>query len=143
LMTEQGDAPTPEQLRARREIEQLQKQHWPDPEPKRMTAQAKAEFFDAFCNGQIFTDRHCVDPRYVGVVFLPLGMCTPMPDSYAAKVGVVWQHLSKAGPRAVEGMPMFDSIEIMHREDWDELRAKIQEEREHRRAVREKIERGE
>ena len=37
---------------------------------------------------------------------------------WARDLGVVYEHMSEAGPRAINGYPMFMSLRLMHREDW-------------------------
>ena len=37
---------------------------------------------------------------------------------WARDLGVVYEHMSAAGPRAINGYPMFMSLRLMHREDW-------------------------
>jgi hypothetical protein len=44
---------------------------------------------------------------------------------WAADVGVIYEHYEKAGPRGVNGYPMFMSMRILHREDWDIVRPAV------------------
>ena len=37
---------------------------------------------------------------------------------WARDLGVVYERLSQAGPRAINGYPMFMSLRLLHREDW-------------------------
>jgi len=38
-------------------------------------------------------------------------------------LGVVYEHYDKAGPRGINGYPMFTSLRMLHREDWEVVRA--------------------
>jgi hypothetical protein len=50
---------------------------------------------------------------------------------WAKNLGCVWENLSAAGPRSINGCPIFFSMRMMHREDWERARGAI--EREHAR----------
>jgi hypothetical protein len=49
---------------------------------------------------------------------------------YFRDLGILWEWMHKAGPRSVNGYPIFFSLRIMHREDWNRaLKAIIREEK--------------
>lgn len=37
---------------------------------------------------------------------------------WARDLGVIYEHMSAAGPRGINGYPMFMSLRLMHRDDW-------------------------
>lgn len=47
---------------------------------------------------------------------------------WTSDVGVIYEHYDKAGPRGINGYPMFVSMCILHREDWDIVRPAVQRE---------------
>lgn len=49
---------------------------------------------------------------------------------HASQVGILWEYLSQAGPRSINGMPMFTSVHIMHKDDWQRAAAAYERERE-------------
>jgi hypothetical protein len=69
--------------------------------------------------GRIFTDRHLDDPKDVGMVFMPimLGAFSGKTEEELKKIGLVYEYLSEAGPRSVNGMPMFYSCKILDNEE--------------------------
>jgi hypothetical protein len=52
---------------------------------------------------------------------------------WTADVGIVYEYYDKAGPRGINGYPMFTSCRILHREDWDIVRPAVQREYERRK----------
>jgi hypothetical protein len=44
-----------------------------------------------------------------------------MKAPYTADIGAVWEEYAKAGPRRVNGMPMFMSMHLVSVRDWDIL----------------------
>ncbi len=52
---------------------------------------------------------------------------------WAADVGVIYEHYAKAGPRGINGYPMFMSCLILHREDWKIIREAAAREAERRK----------
>lgn len=49
---------------------------------------------------------------------------------HTEQIGVIWEYLAQAGPRSINGMPMFFSCRFMHREDWQRALAAYERERE-------------
>lgn len=54
---------------------------------------------------------------------------------YFKDIGVVWEWLSKAGPRSINGYPIFFSCRLMHREDWEKARRAAQKEMDRRKEL--------
>lgn len=44
---------------------------------------------------------------------------------WASDLGVVYESYDKAGPRGINGYPMFTSLCMLHREDWEVVRAAV------------------
>ena len=51
------------------------------------------------------------------------------------QLGVIYEWMSKAGPRAINGMPTFFSCRLMHKEDWERARQAIAREQERRENI--------
>ena len=109
----------------------------------RMTDEALKDFVIRFCNGSIFTSLdieargYIKDPRMVSMVFMPLafGGLKDLPKDELNKIGLIWEDMSQAGPRAINGMPIFMSCGLMHIEDWERARKAIKTEMERREAI--------
>lgn len=65
--------------------------------------------------GLVFTDRHCNSPQDVGMVFMPIGLGGLTAE---AEPEMIYEYLDKAGPRSVNGMPMFMSANILNLADF-------------------------
>ena len=68
-------------------------------------------------HGKIFTDRHIrteeKTPSLLGMIFMPiLFWDAPPPD-----IDMLFEYLDKAGPRAINGYPMFDSCRYLNESD--------------------------
>lgn len=87
----------------------------------RMTTIELRQFVIDFCTGLIFTSAHVPDKQMLGLVFLPLGMggLAKLPEEEIRNIGLFWEYVRAAGPRSVDGMPMFVSVRMMHKEDVD------------------------
>lgn len=78
-------------------------------------------------HGHIFSDLHCDGPEEVRntfAVFLFMNQ-QEMRELKADSPGLVFEHLSKAGPLAVNGKPMFFSHQYLSKPDTVKLFAKI------------------
>jgi hypothetical protein len=69
--------------------------------------------------GQIFTSEHIAPPQQeamLPMVFLPIvlgGLATIEPTS----IGLVYEYLEKAGPRSINGYPIFMSCKLLNLAD--------------------------
>ena len=61
--------------------------------------------------GKIFSDRHCQSPEEVSMVFMVLMFLDQKAiDEFKANPpGLIYEYLTEAGPRSVNGMPCFMS----------------------------------
>lgn len=48
---------------------------------------------------------------------------------HVEQIGIFWEYLDQAGPRSINGMPMFFSVRIMHKDDWQRAAAAYERER--------------
>jgi hypothetical protein len=69
--------------------------------------------------GTVFTDRHIQDFNIVPMVFMPLalGAIGDLSEEDAKDVGMIYEYLSEAGPRSINGYPMFTSCRLLNKDD--------------------------
>jgi len=91
-------------------------------------------FVFGWCDGKVYTNLHVKSARDVTLtlVFMPFAFWEK-PD--LTDVGLVWEWLSAAGPRAINGHPMFMTCRLMHTADWERARAAIERELKRREEV--------
>ena len=84
-------------------------------------------FVDDYVSDRIFTSAHLRDEeaaRMLPMIFLPVALgcfSKTRPDSLK-QIGVVWEYLHKAGPRGINGRPVFFSMNLLHIDDWERAR---------------------
>lgn len=69
--------------------------------------------------GLIFSDRHIQNPDDMSRVFMPL-VLLEKEQTEELKVndpGMIYEYIDKAGPMAINGMPMFCSFRFLSQED--------------------------
>lgn len=78
----------------------------------------KALAFDIF-QGKVFTDRHLADVRDISVVFMPLSFLSEaqIEQLKADDPGLIYEYMEKAGPRAINDMPCFFSMNLLSQDD--------------------------
>lgn len=103
----------------------------------RMSDDELRSFVVEYCNGHIFTSANVAETELLGLVFKPLafGAFQKSSPEYIEEIGVLWERLPAAGPRAVNGMPTFFSMHIMHKDDWARAIQAIQAEQQRRREI--------
>lgn len=90
------------------------------------------EFVRGFCDGRIFTSAQVSgDSQVLGMVFMPL-LFGALNDLEYSSIGVVYEYLDKAGPRSINGYPIFFSMRMMNVSDWAKCREVIDREMERR-----------
>ena len=97
-------------------------------------------FVDDFLSDRIFTSAHLrnnEEEQMLSMVFMPiaLGAFSTYTLDSLAQIGVLWEDMSKAGPRSCNGRPMFMSFHILHIEDWKRALAAIHREEERRKSI--------
>lgn len=98
--------------------------------PSLTEAQVKELALGIFRN-EIFTDRHVAphDQRLMATIFMPLGLMGKK-DILALqrkqRPGMLYAKMSEAGPRSINGYPMFFSLSMVSEADakkvWDEYK---------------------
>jgi hypothetical protein len=88
---------------------------------RRLSTKELREFVVDYVAGQIFTSSHIDKPSMSPLVFLPLGfgVLSTWERADIEQIGIIYERIDKAGPRAINGMPMFFSMRIMHKDDWE------------------------
>lgn len=81
--------------------------------------------------GLVFTNNHIPpdDPMALGIVFIPLVMMNDeqQKDFESKKPGMVYEYLDKAGPRSMNGLPMFMSFQFVTEDEYVKVRAFYEE----------------
>lgn len=77
---------------------------------------------------RIFTSRHLSEPNLLGSVFLPLGLgaLKDASEDELKNIGMVYEYLDKAGPRSINGYPMFFSCHLLSVADSDKVISKYE-----------------
>ena len=96
-------------------------------------AERLRQFVLDFCDGKLFTDLDCGDARMVRSVFMVLALMDPkdLPED----AHIAYEHISKAGPMSINGMPTFFSCGFLTKAEWDRVKPAILAELERRKAV--------
>ena len=104
--------------------------------PKLSDEQLKQFVLD-FCDGALYTSAHPSKMEDIKLVFLPLmlGALSDWIPEELETIGLIYEDMSKAMPRSVNGMPMFMSCHIMHIEDWERARKAIDAEFDRRKSI--------
>ena len=97
------------------------------------------KFVDDFISNRIFTDKH-INPRQIemaGMIFMPLalGVLSQYNADSLKQIGCIWEYNSAAGPRSINGYPIFFSLRLMHVDDGARCLAAIQREEERRKNI--------
>lgn len=71
--------------------------------------------------GTVFTSNHVAEPGDLQMVFLPLafGCFSDVPREDLNNIGTMYEYLSEASPRSLNGMPIFFSLRLLN---WDDTR---------------------
>jgi len=100
--------------------------------PPRMSDDELRAFVDDYVSGRIWVMQSAQREEDMALPFLVLQL-SGLPDGWKAEnVGTVWEYMSNAGPRSVNGMPMFFSCHFMHAEDWQRVLKAVTAERDKR-----------
>jgi hypothetical protein len=68
--------------------------------------------------GKLFTDHHCRADD-LPLAFMPLALMKPsqIAELQGSDLGLIFEYVDKAGPRGINGMPFFFSMQILNRAD--------------------------
>ena len=97
------------------------------------------EFVNDFVSNRIFTSAHLRDNEVgmLPMIFMPLAlgcMSKVQPDSLS-QIGCIWEHMHKAAPRSINGKPIFFSLNLLHKDDWERAMVAIEREQERRKNI--------
>jgi hypothetical protein len=74
------------------------------------------KFILDYCDGKIFTDQQA-PIEHISMIFMILIFMKP--EEYdLPTIGCMWEYISEAGPRSINGYPIFMSAHFMHKDDW-------------------------
>ena len=104
--------------------------YWRDVRPEkipRMKEGDLAQFVIDYCDGKVFISLDVKGDHLLPMVFMvvALGAFSEWKEEDIADIGILWEFWSKAGPRAINGYPMFTSAHYMHKDDWERARKAI------------------
>ena len=79
------------------------------------------------CDGRVFGSWQVDNPDLIRSIFMPLIFLDAISakDMKASGVVHLYEEVSKAGPRAINGYPIFMSMKTLNQSDVDRLRAEI------------------
>lgn len=97
------------------------------------------EVAEGIYKGQIFTDRHLRDKSLIQNVFMVLALADQktIDKIKASKPGMFYEYLDKAGPQAINGMPIFASMRMANEDDTKKIFAYVQKMEEAMKIVKE------
>lgn len=86
---------------------------------KPLTEEEIKKLADDIYKGLVFTDRHIQNPDDITRVFIPLVILKKeqIEEFGVNPPGLVYEYMDRAGPMAVNGMPMFLSLRMLSQED--------------------------
>lgn len=72
---------------------------------------------------RVFTDWHCGCVNDVLMVFMPIGLggLSDLTSEEFGQIGMIYEYIDKAGPRSINGMPMFFSCNYLSRGDTEKV----------------------
>lgn len=99
--------------------------------------EALRTFVYDFLAGHVFIDRSVTDPNIMPLVFMPIafGCFDGWSEDDMGEIGVIYEYISKAGPKCINGCPIFMSLRMLHRDDWERCRKAILREQERREEI--------
>ena len=102
-----------------------------------MEDQQLREFVLGVCDQRIFTSDFIRRPEELRMVFMVVGLggFADWTREELAQIGCFWEYMEAAGPRAVNGYPMFMSVRVMNKEDHERARKAIVAELERRKGI--------
>jgi len=109
--------------------------------PERLSDDELRKFVGGVLDGSIFTSAQLHDESLLTVVFMPLGLGIFRYHSEAeikavlSQTGVCYSYMKDAGPRNINGYPMFFSCGLLHIDDWRRAREAVIVEQERRKAI--------
>lgn len=98
------------------------------------------EFVLAVADGRVFTSADIPkgqEAHLLQMIFMPIafGAFADVRRADLKRIGVLWEFIDKAGPRGINGYPMFMSCRVLNRSDWDRARTAIAAELDRRKRI--------
>jgi len=94
------------------------------PQPDKSEAELRQLAIE-MVEGKIFGDWQVDDDATVRLVFLPLSFCGPA--QLPRNIGGIYEYVNQAGPRAINGYPMFMTMQFMTDKDREAIIPMIKE----------------
>jgi hypothetical protein len=106
------------------------------PAVPRLSDDELREFIDAFVSGRIFTSNHVPEGAgdMIAMVFMPIAFGA-ITKEIAEETALVYEYIDKAGPRSINGMPIFFSCRLLHKDDWERALPALRAERDRRKNI--------
>lgn len=105
----------------------------------RLTDDELRKFIDDFVSNRIFTSAHVSEgsQNLLSMIFMPIafGAFKDQNEESVKNIGLIYEYYDKAGPRSVNGYPIFFSLRYIHTKDWERARKVIHAELERRKAI--------
>jgi len=97
------------------------------------------KFVLGVCDDKIFTLHHIRESQreqMAPMVFMPLalGAFTGWHPAELEDIGSIWAYYSEAGPRSINGLPMFMTFRVIVKSDWKKACIAIDRENARRKA---------
>lgn len=70
--------------------------------------------------GKIFCDRQISNAKDIPMVFMPI-MFMKKEELEKQDIYFIYEYLSEAGPRSINGMPMFTSCYFLNKENFEKM----------------------
>lgn len=103
----------------------------PESTLERKSAAELAELAGGIIRNEIFTDRHVApnDVRMLPIIFMPLGFLERkqlLKLQRKERPGMLYAPMKNAGPRSINGYPMFFELHMLHPDDahivWEKVK---------------------
>lgn len=87
-------------------------------------------------DGRIYSSAH--SPKQLDMVFLPIAMGAfeGAPKEWLDQIGLIYEWLHEASPRSLNGHPMFFSMRLLNKTDWERILPLLQEEERRRKDLK-------
>ena len=134
-MSEESTEPTPPtELTEEQKLERMG-----PPIPDRGEAELRQLAMD-MVEGKVFGDWQIDDPSLIMSVFVPFALCSP--KQLPSNIHGLFEYMSEAGPRSVNGYPMFMSMKILTVNDREAIVPMVKQYAELRQAFRGEASKG-
>lgn len=94
----------------------------------RMGKEQLVRFVEEYCDGsKIFTSADVREQDQLELIFMcvALGAFSKWSEENVKEIGILYEYWHLAGPRSINGYPIFFSMHIMHVEDWKKAQKAI------------------